>query len=53
MEVDADDTGVFLILFLVNVAFLRYEEEKLLKMWGLFLKDPALSCYRRIRKHLF
>ena len=28
MEVDADDTGVLLILFLVNVASLRHEEEK-------------------------
>ena len=53
MEVDADDTGVLLIIFLVNLASLRYEEENLIKMWGLFLKDPALSSYRRIRKRLF
>ena len=52
MEVDADDTGVLLILFLVNVVSLRHEEEKLLNMWGLFLKNPALSSYRRIRKRL-
>ena len=36
MEVDADDTGVLLILFLINVASLNHEEEKLLRMWGLF-----------------
>ena len=53
MEVDADDTGVLLIIFLVNVAPLRHEEKKLLKMWALFLKGPALSSYRRIRKRLF
>ena len=38
MEVDADNTGVLLHLFLVNVASLRYEEEKLLKMWAYFSK---------------
>ena len=53
MEVDADDTGVLLILFLVNVASLRHEEEKLPKMWGLFLKGPVLSSYWRIRKRVF
>ena len=31
MVVDAGDTGVLLHLFLVNVASLRHEEEKLLK----------------------
>ena len=35
MVVDAGDTGVLLHLFLVNVASLRYEEEKLLKTSGL------------------
>ena len=34
----ADDTGVLLILFLVNVASLRHEEEKLLRMWAYFSK---------------
>ena len=42
MEVDADDTGVLIILFLVNVASLRHEEEKLLKMWGLCLEGLTL-----------
>ena len=36
MEVDADDTGVLLILSLVNVASLGYEGGKLLKTWGLY-----------------
>ena len=35
MVVDAGDTGVLLYLFLVNVASLRHEEEKLLKTKGL------------------
>ena len=35
MVVDAGDTGVLLHLFLVNVASLRHEEEKLLKTRGL------------------
>ena len=52
MEVDADDTEVLLIIFLVNVASLRHEEEKLLRMWAYFLKAQALSSYRKIRKCL-
>ena len=43
MEVDADDTGVLLHLFLVNVASLRYEEEKLLRVWVYFSK--AQPCH--------
>ena len=43
MEVDVDDTGVLLVLFLVNVASLRHEEEKLLRMWAYFLK--AQHCH--------
>ena len=35
MLVDAGDTGVLLHFFLVNVASLRHEEEKLLKTRGL------------------
>ena len=35
MVVDAGDTGVLLHIFLVNVASLRHEEEKLLKTRGL------------------
>ena len=43
MEVDADDTEVLLILFLVDVASLRHEEEKLLRMWADFSK--AQQCH--------
>ena len=43
MVVDAGDTGVLLHLFLVNVASLRNEEEKILKRWALFLK--AQYCH--------
>ena len=54
MEIDADDTGVLLILSLVNVAPLGYERRKSSKRrGGLYLKDPALSSYRRVRKRLF
>ena len=38
IEVDADDTRVLYILFLVNVASRRHKEEKLLKMWAYFSK---------------
>ena len=38
MVVDAGDTGVLLHLFLVKVASLRHEEEKLLRMWAYFLR---------------
>ena len=48
MEVDADDTEVLLIIFLVNVASLRHQEEKLLRMWAYFLKAQALPSYRKI-----
>ena len=43
MEVDADDTGVLLHLFPVNAASLRYEEEKLLRVWVYFSK--AQPCH--------
>ena len=43
MEVDADDTGVLYILFLVNVASLLHEEENLLRMWAYFSK--AQHCH--------
>ena len=36
MEVDADDTGVLLHSLFVNVASLRHEEEKLLRMCAYF-----------------
>ena len=42
MVVDAGDTGVLLHLFLVNVASLKHEEEKLLK-GAYFLK--AQRCH--------
>ena len=48
MEVDADDTEVLFIIFLVNVASLRHQEEKLLRTWAYFLKAQALSSYRKI-----
>ena len=38
MVVDADDTGVHLHLFLVNVASLKHEEETLPTRWAYFLK---------------
>ena len=41
--VDAGDTGVLLILFLVNVASVRHEEEKLLRRCAYFLK--AQHCH--------
>ena len=50
MVVDAGDTGVLLHLFLVNVASLKHEEEKLLKTRG--LKALALSSYQRIQERL-
>ena len=40
MVVDAGDTGVLLHIFLVNVAFLKHEEEKLLKTRG--LESPSI-----------
>ena len=43
MVVDAGDTGVLLYLFLVNVASLKHEEEKLLKRWAFFPK--AQYCH--------
>ena len=43
MVVDAGDTGVLLHLFLVNVASLRHDEEKLLKRWPYILK--AQHCH--------
>ena len=43
MVVDAGDTGVLLHLFLVNVASLEHEEEKLQKRWAFFLK--AQYCH--------
>ena len=43
MVVEAGDTGVLLHLFLVNVASLKHEEEKLLKRWTYFLK--AQHCH--------
>ena len=43
MEVDADDTGVLLILSLVNVASLEYEGGKLIKTWGLYRE--AQHCH--------
>ena len=43
MVVDAGDTGVLYILFLVNVASRRYKEENLLKRWAFFLK--AQYCH--------
>ena len=43
MVVDADDTGVLYILFLVNVASRRHKEGKLLKMCAYFLK--AQHCH--------
>ena len=43
MVVNAGDTGVLLHLFLVNVASLRHEEEKVLKRWAFFLK--AQYCH--------
>ena len=42
MEVDADDTGVLLLLFLVNVAYVRHKEEKLLRMWA-FSQRPSTA----------
>ena len=54
MEVDADDTRVLLIISLLNVAPLGYKRRKASKRrGGLYLKDPALSSYRRIGKRLF
>ena len=38
MVVDAGGTGALLHLFLVNVASLRHEEEKLLRLWAHFLR---------------
>ena len=38
MVVDAGDTGVFLHLFLVNVASTRHEEENILRKWAYFSK---------------
>ena len=43
IEVDADDTRVLYILFLVNVDSRRHKEEKLLKMWAYFSK--ARHCH--------
>ena len=43
MEVDADDTGVLYIFFLVNVTSRRHKEEKLLRRCAYFLK--AQHCH--------
>ena len=49
MVVDAGDTGVLLHLFLANVASLRHEEEKLLKMWAFFLKAQYCRLTREYK----
>ena len=51
MLVDAGDTGVLLHLFLVNVASLRHEEEKLLKTRGLESRSTAV-IYQRIQERI-
>ena len=43
MELNTDDTGVLLILSLVNVASLGYEGGKLIKTWGLYRE--AQHCH--------
>ena len=45
MEVDADDTGVLLIIFLVNVASLRHEEEKASKDVGSISQRPSTVIF--------
>ena len=43
MEVDADDTGVLLIISLVALLSLGYEGGRPLRRGGLYLRNPALS----------